>query len=233
MAIEVVCAACGADYSVPDSLLGKVIRCKACSGPMSVAASTPAPVKPQVAKPVAAKPLVARPAVVDDDDEDDAPVKPRGGRGNGLPAAKKKSALLPVLLGLGGLTAALAVIVGGVALSGVLDDKPKAVAFNPASDSGTAPLPKAVTPAVDPDAVAAPAVPPATPREKPKPKPPTPVEVPPDAVPDDEPKKAILVTPLPPKKNAPSVEPVAGPRATMDQLAIARAKNPPPMAGQL
>ncbi len=228
MAIEVVCGACGADYNVPESLLGKVIKCKACSGAMSVAAAPPA--KPAVAKPLVARP--AKAAAVVSDDEDDSPVAPRKGRGNALPAAKKKSALLPVFLGLGGLTAALVVVVGGVALSGILDDKPKAVAFDPGFATApkvNEPLPPPPTstgPTPKPAAVDSPALISPAPKSKEPPKvvPPASDE---ETKPDDEPKKAILVTPLPPKKTAPSVDPVVatGPRTSIDPLAMTRAKN--------
>ena len=240
MAIEVVCGACGADYSVPESLLGKVIKCKACSGPMSVAAASPAPAKPAVARPIAAKPAKpAKPAVVaedEDDDYDDEPVTPRGGRGNGLPAAKKKSTLPLILLGLGGLTAVLAVVVGGVVLSGVFDEKPKPFAFDagavpvvtppPAANALSKPAANALAqPAADarPDAEA-PRPSTLPPKTKPQVVPPASAK---EETPDEEPKKAILVTPLPPRKEKPSADPIApaGPRTTMDQVTIDRVKK--------
>ena len=223
MAIEVVCAACGADYSVPESLLGKTIKCKACSGPMAVVALKPVSAKPAVAKAVRAA------AVVDDDDDDDRRPTPavrsakpaaREGRGNDLPAARKKSAWPLVLAGLGGLTAVLGLTVGGVVLSGVLDSKPNVVTNDPVVAPAPT-LPKAEAPD-DAETVT-----PTKPKETPKVKPAT-EPTPPDETPVEGSSKAIIVAPLPPAKTNPSAAPPTastGPRTTMDPLAIARAKN--------
>ena len=225
MAIEVVCAACGADYNVPESLLGKTIKCKACGGPMSVAAPKPASAKPALAKAV-------RVAAIAADDEDDnrrpspavrsARLAPRDGPGNDLPAARKKSAWPLVLAGLGGLATVLGVAVGGVVMSGVLDVKPKVVENAPIVAPVVAP------PSVDAADVVDPTPPPKS-KGKPSVKPTideaTPTE---PTTPDENPRKAIVVAPLPPTKTNPASQPPTastGPRTTMDPLAIARAKT--------
>jgi S1-C subfamily serine protease len=240
MAIDVTCPDCGADYSVPETLAGKRIKCKACGGPIAVD-DDPAPVA--AAKPVPAKPLTARPvkaaAIVDDDDrptpaarkpryssdEDDTPVRPtRGGRGNGLPPAKKKSAL-PLVLG--GLFA-VCVLVGGVGaglvFSGVLDDKPAGNANDFAANN-----PPPAMPGGDPVLPGKPAAGGNDVKPKGDPKSKTPALLEGDSIPSpddgDSGKGAIVVTPAQPIKKAPGVATASEPRQSMDQLALDRAKE--------
>ena len=227
MAIEVVCGACGADYDVPESLVGKTIKCKACSGPMSVVAPAIVAAKPKLARAVKAV------AVADDEDRParsaTRPSKPavRTLSGNGLPASPKKSPWPLVAGGLFGLAAVLGLTVGGVVLSGVLDEKQRVVVNDPSFPPVTPPK----TDFVDP---IGPTPQQTVKKEAAKGNPVTksngtasPDAGNPDETSSGNPKRAIIVKPLdPPKGNSPT-PPVAsgGPRATVDQVAISRAKE--------
>jgi len=227
MAIEVVCDGCGADYSVPDSLAGKTIKCKACAGPMPVAALKPTAIKAAV-KPAVAKPVKAVAAVADDDDyEDDRPT-PRGTRGNDLPAAPKKASWPLVVAGLAGVSLLFGVVAAGLTVSGALDSKPP-VAMNPpfAAPVG-GPAFVAEAPPPDDEAEVPKIEPKVTPKKKPAVKPPVTEDASSDEPPPDKPQKAIVVAPLAPAKGSPTTPlPAAsgGPRSVADQLAITRAKE--------
>jgi len=92
MAVSVVCPGCDADYSVPDTLLGKAIRCKKCGETIDVKARPKA--KARVSRDdeedVRPRKAVPRRRGDDEDDYDDAP---------------KKKGVSPVLIG--GLAALL------------------------------------------------------------------------------------------------------------------------------
>lgn len=137
MAISITCPGCQSVYPVPETLVGKTIRCKKCGEMVAVTAPAAAPV---AARPVAAKPaarvvddddaaIPVRPARArrDLDDEDAAP--PAGDRGK----PEKKGSKLPLVLGavLGGLVLGAAGV-GALFAAGLFggDTKPTDVVEN-------------------------------------------------------------------------------------------------------
>lgn len=122
MPLKVTCGDCGADYNLAESMAGKKVRCRECSGTIEIPSAKPmasmksaTPTKPR-SKPVAKK-LVNDDEFIDDDDlledEDDLPRRPvnRPGSRRGK---SKKSESSGAVLAFSLAAAAVMVLIGAI-----------------------------------------------------------------------------------------------------------------------
>lgn len=72
--IDIACPACSASYKVPETLLGKSLKCKGCQASFVAAAALPTP----------ASPFADLPASAPADAPGPTPEKPKGGRGKAI-----------------------------------------------------------------------------------------------------------------------------------------------------